>query len=103
MIAEVLHTGKENAIPGRELMELLHISERDLTQAVELERRAGQPICAACGKTPGYYLAADQQEMQDYCGRLFHRAGEIHKTRKACLQTLSTLPPAETQKEQEDT
>ena len=92
MIYELLHEGEANAITGRELCELLNINMRQLTLAIESERRAGQPICAATGKTPGYYLAATREEMERYGMALHHRAGEIYKTRRACLKAAKNLP-----------
>lgn len=93
MIHEFLLEGAENAQTGKEICKQLHITARDLTAAIEQERRDGKPICASTDSTrPGYYLAADKEEMQRYCRSLFHRAGEIHKTRKACLKTLDNLP-----------
>ena len=92
MIHELLHEGEENAITGREICERLHITMRQLTIAVEAERRAGIPICAATGKTPGYYLAATREEMERYGRALHHRAGEIYKTRRACLKAARKLP-----------
>lgn len=92
MIHEILLQGAENAQTGKEICALLHISARDLSAAVEQERRDGKPICASTGQNPGYFLAADREEMERYCRSLFHRAGEIHKTRKACLKTLDNLP-----------
>lgn len=92
MIHEYLAEGEENARTAKELCRLLHINHRDLTAHIERERRAGHPICASCGNNPGYYLAANQQEMQRYCKSLLHRAGEIHATRNACLKTLDSLP-----------
>lgn len=93
MICEILSTGEHNARTGREICALLNISARDLTAAVERERRAGQPICASTdSKSPGYYLAADKDEMQRYCNSLMRRAGEIHKTRRACMEAMQKLP-----------
>lgn len=93
MIFEFLSEGAENARPGKEICKMLNISARDLTAAIERERRAGKPICASTDpKNPGYFLAANQAEMQRYCNSLFHRAGEIHATRKACLATMEDLP-----------
>ena len=91
-ITDHLDTGKENAITANELCALLNISGRDLSAAVERERRKGSPICASNGKRPGYYLAANKEEMQEYCKSLYKRAGEIHKTRKACLISMINLP-----------
>ena len=95
MVHELLLTGEENAIPGREICGLLGITLRELTAAVEKERRAGKPICAASGRHPGYFLPANRAEMERYCGRLLHRAGELHKTRRACLAAMNSLPGEE--------
>ena len=93
MIHEILSEGAENAKTGKEICSLLEISLRELTAAVEQERRAGIPICATMsGKRAGYFLAANQDEMQRYCRSLLHRAGEIHKTHRACLRTMRGLP-----------
>lgn len=95
MIFELLSEGAENAITGRELCEILNIKMRDLTAAIERERRDGKPICAKTGSNPGYYLAANKEEMAGYCKSLLHRAGEIFKTRRACIQTIDKLPAGE--------
>jgi len=93
MIHELLAEGERNARPGRDLSRVLGISMRELTRTVELERRGGKPICAtACKKNPGYFLAANKEEMERYCRSLQHRAGELHKTRKACIKTMEHLP-----------
>ena len=92
MVYELLNTGEENAITGRTLRQILRMSERDLTATIERERRQGKPICASTGANPGYYLAADKEEMETYCRRLHHRAEEIHETRRACLATICDLP-----------
>lgn len=92
MIHEVLSEGAENARTSRELCAMLHIGHRDLTQAIERERRQGHPICASSGSTPGYYLAANQEEMTRYCNSLLHRLREISETRRACLISIGNLP-----------
>jgi len=91
MVYELLETGAENAITGKYLCELLEIPARELTAAIERERRDGHPICANSGKNPGYFLAATADEMKRYCNSLLHRAGEIHKTRRACMQAIERL------------
>ena len=73
---------------------MLGCTIRELTIAIERERRAGVPICAHSGSNPGYYLAASKEEMQEYCDSLAHRAGELDKTRTACIETLPKLPEA---------
>lgn len=95
MICDYLSEGAENARTGRELCDMLKITPRELTIAIERERRQGKPICAATGRTPGYFLAANQNEMQAYCRSLWRRAGEIHKTRRACMDTMESLPAGE--------
>lgn len=92
MIWEVLSTGRENAITSRELCKLLNLHPRELTQQVQNERRAGKPICATAAGSGGYYLAESKQEMERFCRALLHRAGEIHKTRNACIKTIDDLP-----------
>ena len=93
MIFELLGTGADNPITAKKLAKCLHVEPRDISAMIEKERREGKPICASCnGRKPGYYIPATRKEMENYCGRLLHRAGEIHKTRKACLQTLGRLP-----------
>lgn len=93
MIFELLDTGEQNARTAKELAQLLHCDRRSISLMVEAERRQGKPICATCdSKTPGYFIPADKETMQGYCGRLLHRMGEIAKTRQACLQTLDSLP-----------
>lgn len=91
-ISDFLTEGRENARTGRTLCDLLHITMRELTQAIERERREGRPICASTGSNPGYFLAASKREMQHYCDSLYRRAGEIHKTRRACVKTIDQLP-----------
>lgn len=95
MIYETLLEGAENAQTGKELCKQLNLSARDLTIAIERERRQGRPICASTGRHPGYFLAATREEMQAYCESLSRRAGEIHRTRRACAKTLSALPERE--------
>ena len=93
VIHEYLCTGERNAITGRELGKILQLEPRQISIAVEQERRDGHPICATCSNTnPGYYLAENQAEMLRYCDSLHHRAGEIYKTRDACMKTLDSLP-----------
>ena len=96
MIYELLDTGEGNARTARELAKLLGVDRRAVSSLVEQERRAGRPICATCdSKTPGYFIPATREDMERYCGQLQHRAGEIFKTRAACLETLDSLPAAE--------
>lgn len=91
-VSGILLTGADNAQTGRDICRLLRISRRALTKAIEQERRAGSPICADTQRNPGYYLAANREEMVRYCDSLQRRADEIHKTRLACLATVGNIP-----------
>lgn len=89
LIADLLNTGAEGARTSRELSKVIGCTPRELTKQIERERRAGQPICAAAdNKNPGYYLAASDEELSEYCERLHHRAAEMYKTRQALLKIL---------------
>lgn len=93
MIYEMLSTGAENARTARDLAQMAGLNRRAISLLVERERRAGKPICATCdGTAPGYFIAADREEMQAYCDSLYHREREIAKTRKACAMTIKSLP-----------
>ena len=92
MIQDYLAKGEENARTGKELCRLLGLTARDVSEAVEKARRDGVPICANTGSNPGYYIAATKDDMTRYCRSLWKRAGEIHKTRRACLKTIEDLP-----------
>lgn len=88
MIYELLHTGKEQPTTAGELAALLGWKQRQVTKAIEQERRAGLLICATCSSdgAKGYYIPANDEELQEYCNVLRHRAIEIFKTRKALLE-----------------
>lgn len=92
MIADYLKTGRDNPTTSAELCKRTGMTPFELRIAIMNERRGGQPICAASGSKPGYFLAADRDEMQNFCESLRHRAGEIFKTRAACLEQINTLP-----------
>lgn len=86
MIQELLSEGAKNRTPGRELAEALGVDIRKVTQQIERERRAGAPICA--NSNGGYFLAADDKELADYCEQVKHRAIELFKTRQALIKIL---------------
>lgn len=88
MIFEVLPAGRENALTGRELANIFDCDIRAITIQIERERRDGHPICAASGERPGYFLPADNEELQEYCDRLKGRAIELFKTRQALVRVL---------------
>ena len=88
MIHEILPAGRDNALTGRALATYFGCDLRAITAQIERERRDGHPICAASGENPGYFLPADDEELQEYCDRLKSRAIELFKTRQALISVL---------------
>ena len=88
MIYEILPAGREHALTGRELANIFNCDIRVITMQIERERRDGHPICAASGDNPGYFLPANNEELEAYCNRLKGRAIELFKTRQALVRVL---------------
>lgn len=92
MIHELLVKGKSNAIPGRQLTDQLELDTRALTKQEERERQIGKPICAVTtGTDKGYYLAADAEELSQYCRSFDRRLKNLQKTRNAVVDTLNRM------------
>lgn len=92
MIHEILPAGKEHAIPGRVLIDLLDLKDlRELTQLVERERRDGFPICASTGNEKGYYLASDAEELDEYIKSLGRRIRNVGRTMVHLEDTLRRM------------
>lgn len=89
-VSQLLLEGRENAVTGGKLVEMLELKDlRDLTQHVEAERRAGFPICASTDTNrPGYYLAANPEELEDYISSLDRRLHNVGQTRRHLEATL---------------
>lgn len=83
-ISDLLRHGGINATPCRDLVALTGWRPRQVTRAIEAERRQGMPI-AANGK--GYFLPANDFELDRYLNSLQHRELEVKKTRIAVAQT----------------
>lgn len=81
-VSGLLQVGKGNAIQGHKLVKLLGLKDlRDLTQLIEVERRAGAPICASTDQnSPGYYLPADAAELEEYIKSLGRRLRNVSRT-----------------------
>ena len=79
-VADFLSRGRENAIPRRDLERLTKLAPREVSLAVERERRAGVPILAD-GR--GYFLPVSEEERAECVRSLRHRAGEILTTARA--------------------
>lgn len=85
-IIDYILTGRENAKTATEIAEYVglgadRLGPRKVTKMIELARKAGAPICASSdGQTGGFYLAADQDELNEYLGRLESRHRTIGQT-----------------------
>lgn len=90
-VAAVLPEGKRNARPGREIASLLGLrSVRELTQAVERERRCGVPVCASNDSaTPGYFMPESPEELAEYLSSLRRRLRAVGRTETALEETLA--------------
>lgn len=78
MIAEMLETGAENAIKASELQEMTGHDRRTVFALIERERDEGALICA---NGSGFYLPANQTEIEDFyrrytakCRKMFYTA-----------------------------
>ena len=79
-IADLLGVGRENAITRRDLERLTGLAPREVSLAVERERRSGVPILA---DGSGYYLPSSHDERAECVRSLRHRAREIMATARA--------------------
>lgn len=85
-IADLLHPGAENAVSRRDLMSLTGMSDRKLRLQIEAERRHGCPILS--DNQHGYWIAADQAEVQHFTWSMRSRAREILRTARAVEQSV---------------
>lgn len=83
-IADLLHHGGNNATPCRDLVTLTGWTSREVTRAIQRERAAGMPICASGA---GYFLPANDAELDAYLRSLSHRLREVQKTQRAIAAT----------------
>ena len=80
-ISQFLLFGQRNAVPLQQLMKLAGADSRTARRMIEVERRAGTPICS--DNATGYFLAEDEAELARFVRSMEHRAGEIWRTAQA--------------------
>lgn len=87
-VKDALLFGKENAIPSKQLAQILGFrSVRELQKAVELERLAGAVIISdPCGA--GYYLTASPEELRRFTRTLNARAANTLKAAESAQRAL---------------
>jgi len=97
LIREILPCGKENAVSGNELVNILGLKDlRMLTQIIELEREVA-PICASNDPLrPGYYLPASSSELESYIKAFDRRMSNMARTRKNLGEALRAMTGQET-------
>lgn len=79
LIADLLGTGEENAVPIKHLVTLTGWDERTVRKQIERERRRGIPILSK----RGYYLPAYDGEREAFVASMRGRAKEISRTADA--------------------
>jgi len=82
-ISDFLGQGKESAIPGHKLMEVLGAADlRSVSKMIESARRSGMPICASTSPDcPGYYIPGTTDELNGYLRSFDRRLKEMRVTR----------------------
>lgn len=84
-ILSLLRYGKENAIPRKELVISIKISEREVRRAIEIIRRTG--ICIISDLT-GYYLPGNKLEIERYIRKTERTAKSHFYTLRAARKAL---------------
>ena len=74
-IADLLSHGQENAIPLRELKNLLHLDGRTVRLMIRAERLSGTPILS--DNRTGYFLPGNDHERARCVRSMRRRAAEI--------------------------
>jgi hypothetical protein len=92
LVYDYLYKGREHARTAIELAIELDCEPRDISRAIERERRDGYPIAADCSNgAKGYYIPIDKHEMLAYCNRLANRVRTIKSTLSACRKAAAKL------------
>lgn len=81
LISAFLSPGREHGRKMKELTAITGLSEREVRQAIQAERKAGSPILS--DNASGYFLVGDSAEAVQFARSMRHRAGEILKSAAA--------------------
>ncbi len=91
-IADYLPTGKQNAVPSKELADLLGFDTvRELQKAIERERQAGAVILSTCTDGGGYFLPADESEIKEFIRTLSNRAKHTRRSMESAQDALDKM------------
>jgi len=66
LVERILKQGKENALNLTTLANYYKCSRVDIIQQVFMEQENGAPICVNRSGRPGYYLAKNKSEYEEY-------------------------------------
>ena len=92
MIAEFLKTGKDNAIPSKQLAKLTGCGNvRDLRALVSQERQQGAVILSTSCNGGGYYLPGDTEEVRKFIRTLDARARHTFLALRSARKYLKEL------------
>ena len=91
-IADYLHTGKQNAVPSKELADLLGFDTvRELQKSIERERQAGAVILSTCTDGGGYFLPANESEIREFIRTLSNRAKNTRRSMESAQDALDEM------------
>lgn len=82
------HYGRAKGIPARELAHTLGLSMRALRRQITAARETGIPICGTPGT--GYYMPADDVELEQACEFLKNRA--LHSLKLMSVMRRVAMP-----------
>ncbi len=90
-VLDLLHYGRENAIPSKALAKAVGFqSVRELQKQIERERAAGAVILSdPCGG--GYYLSNDPAELRRFTRTLHARARNTIKAAESAQRPLNAV------------
>lgn len=80
--------GRDNAKPMRLLCGHYAIDRREVEQAIEELREAGEPICSACAKPMGLYVAKNYNEMLPWVKQIENRFKKMAIHRASAIKRL---------------
>lgn len=81
----------DSPVTGAVLAKMLDSTPREIAKRIQKLRCAGVPICASTGETPGYYIAEDANQLEEYLRSLRGRLHEITATATALGNVLDKM------------
>ncbi len=88
-VEEVLNRGSNKAISKKHLMNFFNLTERELLAQIMRERLDGAPILAKKNDGGGYYLPANDKEINGYLNLLKRGIDTQKKVYKAVNENLN--------------